>query len=139
MADMGGAPRIPAMKDALGIMKKIYAVDKDAPGKIAGHMLRGANIRCVNTDKNRDDPHLRRMAGFMHGAQNMDALFGVFTSAASLGRNMRQTDIDDLIGGAAHYLARNPDIARKITFNQKERGLLEISPAPNRQECTCNL
>ncbi len=139
MADMSGTPQIPAMEDVFGIIKKIYVIDNDAPGKIADHMLRAANTRRINADVNRDDPHLQRMAGFMHGAQNMDALLGVFTSAATVGKNMRQPDIDDLVGGISRYLTRNPDVARKVTFNQKESGLLENSSAPYRSDYTCNL
>lgn len=127
------------MEDAFGIIEKIYAVDKDAPGKIASQMLRAVNIRCVNTDRNRNDTLSERMAIFMHGAEDMKTLRRYFTAASLSRKEGAQTDIHDLIAGTARYLERNPEIGRHVPLTPKEHSLLRNISAPYRSDYTCNL
>lgn len=136
---MSATPHVPTLDCALGIFEKICAVEKSAAAEIARHMLRAANANRVNDDRNRDEPHVERMAGFMAGVENIGVLRGVFTSSAVLGKKMRTSDIDDLVCGINRYLSRNPDMFAKMTLNANERGMLESSPARFRQEHTCNL
>lgn len=126
MVDMSASPRIPTMEGALAIMKKICAVEKDAPGEIAAQMVLL-------------DSHLERMAGFMAGVENIRGLQLLFGSAATLGNKIKEMHVNELTRGIGRYLDLRPDVAAKIMLSAKERAILGSAPIHFKEEPICSL